>query len=187
MVVQNVEARSPTESTVPDSVRRLLVDQLPVLRTVARRLCRSAAETEELVQAVLDTALRSIDTVDVRNHPRGWMVRALHDLHIDRCRARARDAKQAAVHEASSSATEPTTVPVWSEVAGEEIRHAAAQLPDELRTPYVMFALEGYSYAEIAARLRIAEATISARLLRARARVKQILVARHAGPGGQAR
>jgi RNA polymerase sigma-70 factor (ECF subfamily) len=178
MGVLDVEASSVTESTGLDPVRRVLVDQIPVLRTLARRLCRTAAESEALVQEVLRRAVRSDDRATVGDRPRGWMVKILHDVHLERCRAR-----HAAPRRAGVSATAPAVVRAWSEVAADELRHAASELPDELRAVYAMFALEGRGYAEIAATLDLPEPSVRSRLARARARLTQRLLA---GRGSEA-
>jgi RNA polymerase sigma-70 factor, ECF subfamily len=176
MVVLDVEAECPTERTNAEAVRRSLVAQLPVLRAVARGLCRSAAELEGLVHDVLDTALRSLEAVEVRDNPRGAMVKILHELHIERCRAR--QGAQGRGREPQAARPEPTVVPAWSSATGDDIRRAASQLPDELRAVYVRIALEGRGYAEVAAELGISEPAVAARLRGARARLKQALIAK---------
>ena len=68
--------------------------------------------------------------------------------------------------------------PIWSAITTEDVRRAAANLPDDLREVYVMFALEGRSYIEVAGMLGIPKATVGTRLSRARARLKELLTAR---------
>jgi RNA polymerase sigma-70 factor (ECF subfamily) len=65
----------------------------------------------------------------------------------------------------------------------DDVRRAAARLPDELREVYVQFALDGRSYVEIADALGIPKATVGTRLSRARARLKQLLTAELAEGG----
>lgn len=161
-----------------DSVRKLLVDLVPVLRQVARGLRHSDTETEDLVQDTLEKALRSIEAVNLAKNPRGWMVTILHNLHIDRCRQRARRLPHVPCETVLLLAPEPTEPPAWSEITPDELRDAASQLSDELRSTYVMFALEGRSYVDIAAALGIPKATVGTRLLRARVQLKRILSAR---------
>ncbi|HEX8112218.1 MAG TPA: RNA polymerase sigma factor [Kofleriaceae bacterium] len=158
--------------------RELLADHLPVLRAVASRLCRgNAAETEDLVQDVLEKALRSIHALDLSQNPRGWMVTILHNLHIDRYRRRARQGEHVPCDESLLSAPEALPAPDWAALTADDVRRAAAQLPAELRDAYVLFALDGHTYAEVAAALGIPTATVGTRVLRARARLKEMLVA----------
>jgi DNA-directed RNA polymerase specialized sigma24 family protein len=117
----------PASSAALRSTRELLIEHVPVLCEVARGLCRDPVKVEDLVQDVLEKALRSIDVIELRRNPRGWLVTILHNLHIDRCRR--------------------------SGITAADVRRAAAGLPGELRAAYVMFAFEQRPYAEIAAAL----------------------------------
>ena len=156
----------------------VLIEQLPLLRAVASRLVRDPAEVEDLVQDVFERALRSVDRADLSDNPRGWMVTILHNLHIDRCRQRARMLPHVPCDDDVVSATpEDRDPPVWSAMTTDDVRRAVARLPDELRGTYMQFALEGRSYLEIAAAQGIPKATVGTRISRARARLKQLLIA----------
>lgn len=170
-----------------DALRRLLTEQLPILRVVARGLSRDPTEIEDLVQDAYERALRSIDRIDVGANPRGWMVTILHNLHIDRCRRRARMKPHVPYDEVPLAAPEASEAPAWSAITADDVRRAAARLPDELRTTYTMFALEGRSYQEVSAALGIPKATVGTRISRARARLKELLTAELAAAGGGGR
>jgi RNA polymerase sigma-70 factor, ECF subfamily len=165
----------PPDAVVSEAARRVLTEQLPVLRAVARNLVRNAAEVEDLVQDVFEKALRSIERIDLASNPRGWMVTILHNLHIDRCRQRARMKPHVPCDDVIIAAPEERDQPVWSAITTDDVRRAAAKLPDELRDVYVMFALDGRSYIEVSERLGIPKATVGTRLSRARARLKLLL------------
>ena len=162
---------------MPDRARMVLADQLPILRAVARNLVRNPSEVEDLVQDVFERALRSVDRIDLAGNPRGWMVTILHNLHIDRCRARARMQPHVPCDEVVIEVPEDREAPAWTAITEADVQRAAAELPDDLRDVYVMFALEGRSYIEISAALGIPKATVGTRLSRARARLKQLLTA----------
>lgn len=175
-------AAGDTPPAVAGHVRERLAEHVPVLRAVASRLCRgSADEIEDLVQDVFEKALRSIHTLDLAQNPRGWMVAILHNLHIDRYRQRAQQGQHVPCDEQSLTASEPPLAPDWAMLTADDVRRAAARLSTELRDAYVLFAFEGHTYAEIAAALGIATATVGTRILRARARLKEMLVAGLAG------
>jgi len=170
----------PASPVVPEVARRVLAEQLPVLRTVARNLVRNAAEVEDLVQDVFEKALRSLDRINLAGNPRGWMVTILHNLHIDRCRQRARMQPHVPCDDvpiAMPASPADGDAPIWLAMTTDDIRRAAANLPRDLRDVYVMFALEGRSYIEVADALGIPKATVGTRLSRARARLKQLLTA----------
>lgn len=162
-------------------VRRMLVEYVPVLREVARGLCRDDAKVDDLVQDVLERALRSVDAIDLERNPRGWMVTILHNLHIDRCRQQARQGLHISCDGVAIATPEAAAEPVWSSLTAEDVERAAKQIPAELREVYVMFAFEGRSYVEISAALGIPKATVGTRVLRARAHLRKLLVADMAG------
>lgn len=186
-VAQRQEVAEPAAAAPPGvaALRQLLAEQLPILRIVARGLSRNPSEIEDLVQDAYERALRSIDKIDASANPRGWMVTILHNLHIDRCRQRARMKPHVPWDEvpiAAPEAAEPP--PAWSAMTAEDVRAAAARLPEELRVTYTMFALEGRSYQEVAEALGIPKATVGTRISRARARLKELLAAELAARGG---
>lgn len=171
--------RSP--DAIPEATRRELLEQLPVLRAVARNLVRNTTEVEDLVQDAFEKALRSITRIELTGNPRGWMVTILHNLHIDRCRRLARMRPHVpcddAANDLPAAPPDDGEPPIWSRITTEDVRRAAAQLPRDLREVYVMYALEGRSYLEVAEALGIPKATVGTRLLRARRRLKQLLTA----------
>lgn len=168
---------NPTGDEITQRAREVLAEQVPVLLTVARGLCRDQTRVEDLVQDVFEKALRSIDTLDLEDNPRGWMVSILYNLHIDRCRELARRQPHVPFDDIPLSSPEPVDAPIWSALTVNDVRQAAAQLPDELRETYALFAFEGRTYTEIAAQLGIAKATVGTRILRARAHLKRLLSA----------
>jgi len=167
-----------------EALRHVLTEQLPILRLVARGLSRDPSEIEDLVQDAYERALRSIDKIDPGGNPRGWMVTILHNLHIDRCRRRARMKPHVSYDDVPLAAPEVSEAPAWSSITAEDVRRAAAQLPEELRITYTMFALEGRSYQEVSEALGIPKATVGTRISRARTRLKDLLTAKLPAGGG---
>jgi RNA polymerase sigma-70 factor (ECF subfamily) len=183
MTVVKVDSECSAADSALQSVRKILVDLLPVLREAARGLRGSDIEVEDLVQDVFERALRSIEKVQLAKNPRGWMVTILYNLHIDRLRQSARRLPHIPCDMVPILAPEPTQAAAWCDITSDELHQAATQLPDELRATYVMFALEGHSYVDVATALGIPKSTVGTRLLRARVQLKKILTA-SLGPEG---
>lgn len=105
---------------------------------------------------------------------RAWLSRVMHNLFIDWIRRR--DARREDV------LTEAPAAPViedeawWLSLTGEDVLRVLERLPDEQRSAFKMFAFDGKSYDEIAAAQGIAKATVGTRILRARLRIREILV-----------
>jgi RNA polymerase sigma-70 factor (ECF subfamily) len=168
----------PTPSRTPSqrqASERQLQELLPVLRAVARGMSVDPSEAEDLVHDTFDRALRAIDTLDPGVNPRGWVVMILHNVHIDRCRRRARMGRHVPIEEVPLAASEEQPEPWWSRIEPDELRQAVGELPDELRETYRLFALERRSYDDIVAALGIPKNTVGTRLSRARARLRAIL------------
>jgi RNA polymerase sigma-70 factor (ECF subfamily) len=81
--------------------------------------------------------------------------------------------------------------PPWASLTTEEVRECVAGLDRTFREVYTLHALEGLSYAEIAARLRLSPKTIGTRIFRARHKLRQALnaqlVRKHGMGGGRSR
>ena len=60
-----------------------------VLRATALRLCRDVSDARDLVQDTFERALRGFHTWRPDTDGRAWLMRILHNLFIDRCRAQA--------------------------------------------------------------------------------------------------
>jgi RNA polymerase sigma-70 factor (ECF subfamily) len=168
----------PVNAIARQPAGALLAEHLPVLRAIARGLCRDRSKAEDLVQDTFERALRALHQLDQEKNPRSWMVTILHNLHIDRCRELARLQPHVPCDEVPLRAPDGADAPPWSTLTAEDVARAIRELPSELRTTYCLFTLEGKSYVEIAKRLDISKITVGTRILRARAHLKKMLIAR---------
>jgi RNA polymerase sigma-70 factor (ECF subfamily) len=142
---------------------------------LATRLARDPADAKDLVQDTFERALRAWDRLPADANVRAWLVTILHRLFIDRCRR----AKRGAVVplDQEHPGVEAPPPPAWADVTSEQLGRAVAQLDDEFRRVYELHAVDGKSYKEIADALGIPGSTVGTRLLRARRRLKELLVA----------
>jgi RNA polymerase sigma-70 factor (ECF subfamily) len=82
------------------------------------------------------------------------------------------------------AAPEAEVLPSWAAISPEQLGEALEKIPEEFRLVYQLHALEGRSYIEISERLGIPKATVGTRLIRARRRLKELLMPQ--APGGEA-
>jgi RNA polymerase sigma-70 factor (ECF subfamily) len=171
-----------------------ILDCLPRLRIVARRLTASRADAADLVQA---TCLRALEKADqfVSGSPsdfRNWVLTIMYNLHHDEVRKRRRERLSAELDDIPSDgpgdapdalAAEPA--PVWRLVEDGSVQDAVRALPRNLQDPYVMFAVDRLTYSAIAARLKMPLRTVGTRIYRARARLRATLVGNRAGAPGR--
>jgi len=149
------------------------------LNATALRLCGNAADARDLVQDTLERGLRSLSRYKVGTDGRAWLLTILHNIFIDRCRSRTRERRADVTTEQVEervAAPEPEPLPSWAAISPEQLREALEKLPEEFRLLYQLHALEGRSYNEISERLGIPKATVGTRLIRARRRLKEVLM-----------
>jgi RNA polymerase sigma-70 factor (ECF subfamily) len=155
-----------------EEFERLALEQLDLIDRMARSMTRDSAEAEDLVQETFVRAVRAWPSFDLREHGiRPWLVRILHNLHVSR---RVRESKQ------PQSASDPDLERAANAVNGsesselekwesnEELRQAMGELPAELRAALNLWAVEGFSYQEMADAFGIPIGTVMSRLHRAK-------------------
>ncbi|MBK9032787.1 MAG: RNA polymerase sigma factor [Myxococcales bacterium] len=155
---------------------QLTRDHQAFLGGLARKLCRSNFDPEDLVQDVLLKAVAHYDHDRLRDgaNPAAWLARVMRNLFIDRVRARA--ARPAQVRfDGSQVAVGIEHVAWWETVTADDVRAVLPQLPAELRAAFERFAFQRQSYREIAAALDVPVATVGTRVLRARRRINALL------------
>lgn len=150
----------------------------PVLRSVALRLCRNPSDAQDLVQDTLERALRSFQSLPAGANLRAWLIAILRNRFIDSCRKHSKEAPHPDASEIAevTPAQVPEPEPRWASITPEQVKAALSQLPEEFRAVYTLHAIERKAYSEIAARLGIPKATVGTRLLRARQKLKALLL-----------
>jgi RNA polymerase sigma-70 factor (ECF subfamily) len=149
-------------------------EHTPLLRALARKLCRDDAEASDLLQDTFERALRAWPSLPPGANIRAWMVTIQHNLFIDRCRRRKVRGTMASIDDVQVAAPEPAPAAPWQDLTGDQIAAAVARLPDEFRQVYQGH-LDGRSYDELARELGIPKNTVGTRLLRARKRLRELL------------
>ena len=137
----------------------LLEEEIPKLLRYATALTRNADEAVELVEDTLREALAE----ERRCHGslRVWLLTILHDLRGNPFRGG---------FEAAASVADPSATLTLS-----QLDRALGQLPEEQRAVILLVGLEGRSYSETAAVLRITLGTMRSRLSRARAALRRAM------------
>jgi RNA polymerase sigma-70 factor (ECF subfamily) len=150
---------------------------LPDLERFARHLARGDADAEDLVQETCRRSLEAsalfVDGTDLR----AWLFRILRNLHYDRRRRSGREIPIGDRDDELAS-PEPVERSAWRDVSDSDLALALDSLSPDYRRPYVLFTVDGLSYAEVAEKLQIAPSTVGTRLLRARARLRKFLTQR---------
>src|SRR5262245_3153964 len=127
--------------------------QLPALRRYGLSLTRNAADAEDLVHEALVRAYEKRSTFRKDRNLRAWLLSILHNCFIDGTRRNRSEA--AKLLHASELAQDSAPPPQDHVVRLAQIRQAFMALPDEQRAVLHLVAIEGLSYQEAAATLRI--------------------------------
>lgn len=137
---------------------------------VAYGVLRNPHDAEDIVQEVFLRALRA-GISDVRDM-RAWLARIAYRLAIDR----ARKPQTLELVDIELQAATPSGEQVASaRQQFERVHRLIAALPDELRFPLVLSALQELNSAEIATILDVSESAVRGRILRARQLLKEKL------------
>src|SRR5581483_5149301 len=165
--------RAAAEKTAFEAEALVHLDSL--YRT-ARRLVRSAADAEDLVQDTYLKAFRAADQFRPGTNLRAWLFTILHNSARNRVRDRARDLvtiDSEAVDSAGDAPPggEPADTPESLLLAGTlapALQAAVDALPDQFRQAVWLRDVEEFSYAEIADMLSIPVGTVMSRISRGR-------------------
>jgi RNA polymerase sigma-70 factor, ECF subfamily len=154
---------------------RAVREHRPMLLDLARKLCRAHIDPDDLVQDVLETTLQHLAELPDDANLAAWMTRVLRNRFVDRCRRLKTRGTQTPIEDVPVAAPPKDEEAWWQRLGADDIRARLEQLPAEQRKAFELFAFEGASYQEIAERLGIPKATVGTRILRARARLRQLL------------
>ncbi|MFN8017132.1 MAG: RNA polymerase sigma factor [Acidimicrobiales bacterium] len=188
-----------------DAFRELLDRYDPLLRRVARRFVSSDTAAAEAVADTWVAVVRGIDRFEGRSSLRTWLVRVLTNQAIDRGVRESRQVPTAGLAEPgtyeedhggfAAAAFRPADAPAWpghwasapidwatlpaERLEGAElldqVRAAAAALPERQRLVFVLRDVEGWSSAEVAEALELTEGNQRLLLHRARGKVRAAL------------
>jgi RNA polymerase sigma-70 factor (ECF subfamily) len=163
---------------------RLVRPHFDRLYRLAWRLTGAKPEAEDLFQELLIKAYGKLDDLVEIEEPGSWLCRVMYNLFIDEQRRFARR-RMHTVEEGQLAGEGLENLPggenpVLDNERIERIRRldrALAQLSDEHRVVVLLHDTEGYKMTEIEERTGVPVGTVKSRLHRARARLREILVA----------
>jgi RNA polymerase sigma-70 factor, ECF subfamily len=155
---------------------KLALEQLDAVDRVARSLARNPAEADDLVQETYVRALRAADSFDLQSFGiRPWLFRILHNLHTTRATRESRQPRAITEEHLQSFADpgEPFAAGTFSGTG--EIEAAMQELPGELSSTLMLWAIDDLAYKEIAEVMDVPIGTVMSRLHRARQKLAERL------------
>lgn len=177
---------SGSQALRQEAFRAYVEPEIEVLLRVARTLCGSSADAEDVVQDTLVRAYGAIDRFDGQ-YPRAWLLTILRRTHLNSLRRQrpglvgdfaGADAYRPAFGARPPHSPEDAVVDLVFE---ETLQRAVDGLDEKFRTVLLLVDVDQLSYAEAAEALGVPLGTVMSRLSRARDRVRTQL--RAASPG----
>jgi RNA polymerase sigma-70 factor (ECF subfamily) len=156
-------------------VRRELVRHLPGLSSHARRLSRSRAEADDLVQAAVLRALCFAGTFEPGTNLKAWLHQVLDSVFLSGCRRRVRERRALTSLEVDPCAWIRNDVVPAMHALSPPVEAALARLPAHFREVVRLVDVEEQSYRDAAQTLEVPVGTIMSRLHRARRLLAQSL------------
>lgn len=166
-----VQSRGP-----PTSFERFIAEHRGVLEARARQLCRGHLDPADLVQECLLRAFRHYGSLRDPKRGRAWLLQILTRSFFDLLRKQRSEPAQQPLDDVDLPELPPEAAPAWDSITLAQLQAAVERLPEDVRGCYRMHALEGKNYVFIAAKLGIPSATVGTRLLRARRKLREILL-----------
>jgi RNA polymerase sigma-70 factor (ECF subfamily) len=141
-----------------------------LLYRYAYRLTGCVADAEDLTQQAFLTAYAKWDQLQDESKAKSWLFTIARNAFLKDLRGPACIAT-AALDEFPAPAEESFPV----EFDGEQLQNALNSLPEEFRSPLILFYFEEFSYKEIAEQMDVPVGTVMSRLARAKAFLRQRL------------
>jgi RNA polymerase sigma-70 factor (ECF subfamily) len=162
---------------------RVALPHLDTVYRMARRLTGSDTEADDLVQETFLRAYRGFETFQLRQYgAKPWLLKILHNVFYTRVGREARqpgtadqiDFDEVAENQRAGGIEIDITDLNW-DAFDQELKGAINTLSPEHREVLLLWALEGFSYKEIAEVCGCAIGTVMSRLYRARQQVSEKL------------
>ena len=156
----------------------LVLPHLDAAQRLARWLCRSPGDADDVVQDAFVRAYRGFEGLR-SSDARAWLLAIVRNCHLSALADRRRRAYEplSEEHEALPEHATPLPDPERSSIERDERRLLArliAALPEEQREVLLLREMEDMSYREIAAVAQVPIGTVMSRLARARAALKAL-------------
>lgn len=187
-----IEPLTPLTPPAPPVCPEELEKHLPRLRSVIRRILNDEDDTEDVMQDVMLTALRKLDTFRGDASLGTWLHRIGVNAALAYRRRRRKTAERESVRseEAQLNVSGPSAPALRKSVApdhesvlsetGKLIHQALEKLPGKYRDVFILADIEDLPNEEIGTRLKLKLAAVKSRLHRAR-RMMRDLLAPHFG------
>jgi RNA polymerase sigma-70 factor (TIGR02947 family) len=183
MTITSVRSASESDKDLAARFAREAEPLFDVLSRGARRLTRSEADAQDLLQDTLLHAYAGFRTFQDGSNLKAWLFRILYNRWVSAHRIKQRRPAEVSVDEIAerdlaggaarlSAGLRSAEAEVLDALPNNEIKAAMNSLPEGFRTAVYYADVQGYTYAETAAILNIPMGTVMSRVSRGRQRLR---------------
>jgi len=152
----------------------------PEMFTVCLRYVRETAEAEDVLVKAFMKVFQNIEKFKGKGSFEGWVRRIVINEGLAYLRA-----NKTMYLEVDIEKADKTTAANTDHLEAEELMAMVQQLPVGYRTVFNLYAIEGYSHAEISEMLNISEGTSKSQLSRARQLLQKMIADNEKGMQNQ--
>ena len=153
-------------------IRDEILADIPHLRAFAISLCGNVDSADDLVQDTILRALTHIDSFEPNTNLRGWLFRILRNAFYSEYRKRRHEVRDTDGIFASRLTTHPSQE---GHLAYKDFLRAFARLTPSQREALLLVVASGFKFEDAAQIMGVAEGTAKSRVIRARARLAELL------------
>ncbi len=158
---------------LPPDLQAALVAQIPAMRRYARALSKNPHEADDLVQESLARALERVRCWRSIRNLRTYLFSILHNLHVDGAARRQRAGIPVPLESVLNRlACRPAQL---ARLEAADLGRALERLPAAQRRVLLQVGVDGASYREAAALLRLPIGTVMSRLARGRTALRRFM------------
>jgi len=159
-----------SDAPCPVAITELVEQFAELLYRYAYRLTGNAADAEDLTQQTFLTAQQKQNQLRNCQSIKWWLCSILRNAFLTSRRHRGRTQSLEGVIDSLCLDEPPDTL-----VEPDELQRALLELPEEHRSPLILFYFEEFSYQEIAEQMQLPIGTVMSRLSRAKAFLRRRL------------
>ena len=141
--------------------------------TVCRRYARHRLEAEDLLQEGFIRVFNKVHTFKMNGSFEGWVRRVMVNVALKNYQRSSFQREQIGLEGYQEGSTDPS---VFGHLHEEELLQLIHNLPEGYRIVFNLYAIEGYSHAEIAEMLKIGESTSRSQLAKARKMLQGMVI-----------
>lgn len=178
-----LNGHAATECSRDEAIETLVREHSRLVYRITYAVLRQHHDAEDATQETFMRVLRHSSKLPAIENPKMWLARIAWRVALDRTKQRGRNREiamedpETTMHEIASPQIPADRVAEGTQ-AGEVLEKFIAALPEKLRAPLILSAIEEMSPREIAAALNINEAAVRSRVFRARQILKEKLAQR---------